>query len=63
MTTSVQNGDKDGLTVGGTPWANDSDSEFEGSSVSGRSGLSLCYDSAASEELDLYSSKVAKCIC
>ena len=63
MTTPVQNGDEDGLIVGGTPWANDSNSEFEGSSVSGSLELSSCYDSAASEELDLYDSKVAKCVC
>ena len=63
ITTPVQNGDEDGLTVGGTPWASDSDSEFKGSSVSGSSELSSCYDSVASEELDLYDSKVTKCVC
>ena len=63
MTTPVQNGDEDGLTVEGTPWTNDSDSEFKGSLVSGSSELSSRYDSVASEELNLYGSKVAKCIC
>ena len=58
MTTRRQKRDKRGLRVGGDPWSDDSGSEFETSSLS-----SSGYESMVSEELNLYDSRVAKCVC
>ena len=58
MTTRRQKRDKRGLRVGGDPWSDDSDSEFETSLLS-----SSGYESMVSEELNLYDSRVAKCVC